>query len=91
MPTPLARRLGLESGRGVAIRGVTSGSPAARAGLQPGDVVVRFAHQRVDTVSDLHRLLVGEVIDRPVQLGVVRRGEWLDLDVKPGEYARPLK
>jgi S1-C subfamily serine protease len=90
LPTPLARRLGLEpvgSGRGVAVRALTAGSPAALAGLQRGDVVVRFAHQRVETVSDLHRMLVGEVIGRPVTLGVVRRTEWLELDVRPAEFA----
>ena len=37
------------------------------------------------------RLTVHAVIDRPVQLGVVRRGEWVELDVAPGEYVQPLK
>ena len=67
------------------MRSVESGSPADRAGVSPGDVIIRFAMHRIETVSDLHRLLVGEVIGRPVQLALLRSTEWREVDVEPAE------
>jgi serine protease Do len=45
----LQRELSLEQSRGVVIKIVERGSPAARAGLQPGDVVVSLNGQRIET------------------------------------------
>ncbi|REC96107.1 serine protease Do [Kushneria indalinina DSM 14324] len=55
------QQLGIEAG--VLVQQVAQDSPAARAGLQPGDVVVELAGQPVDSVATL-RKLVGQLDDK---------------------------
>jgi len=49
----VASQLGLDRASGVLVREVVQGGPAERAGLRPGDVVVRMGDAAVDTVEDL--------------------------------------
>jgi len=49
----VASQLGLDRASGVLVREVVQGGPAERAGLRPGDVVVRMDDAAVDTVEDL--------------------------------------
>jgi len=53
----IARRLRMENRRGAVITDVEQGSPAARAGMQPGDVIVRVGQQAVETAADAQREL----------------------------------
>ena len=85
VPAVLARSQGLAEARGVAVRGVESTGPGARAGLVRGDVIVRFAGHPVTGVADLHRWLDGDAIGRPLPLVVLRAGRRLDLEVKAEE------
>jgi len=83
----LVERHGLDGPRAVQVRGVEPGSPADTAGLQPGDVLVRLAGHPVATVSDLQRLLVGEVVGHRLELDVLRAGQWRALRVEPVELS----
>jgi S1-C subfamily serine protease len=86
----LLERHGLAAPRGVLVRAVEPGSPAHAAGVLDGDVLVRLAGQGVATLSDLQRLLVGEVIGRRLELDLLRNGHWRSLRVEPVELsARP--
>ncbi len=85
VPSAHAQRFGLGANRGVAIRRIEPGSPADNAGLTAGDIVVRLAFQSVESVSDLHRLLIGETVGERIQLSALRGGEWIDVDVRPVE------
>jgi S1-C subfamily serine protease len=86
---PLQRRTvrahGLFSGSGVLVSGVDPDSPAARAGVREGDIMVGFAGAPVRRIDDLHRLLTGERIGIPAPLVVLRHGERHELQVTPGE------
>jgi serine protease Do len=53
----IARRLRLEDRRGAVITDVEQGSPAQRAGLQPGDVIVRVGRQAVTSAAEAQREL----------------------------------
>src|SRR6185436_16866013 len=83
LPRALVERHGLVSQRAVVVRAVEPGSPADAAGLCDGDVLVRLAGRPIATLSDLHRLLVGEVIGRKVELDLLRGGAWRSLRVEP--------
>ena len=53
----IARELGLKQTRGVVVKRVEDGSPAANAGLQPGDVILEVDRQPVKDVSALRQLV----------------------------------
>lgn len=89
LPAERARELELAAPRGVVVRAVESGSPADRAGLRVGDVLVRCDGAALQTVADLHRLLDHEAIDRRVEFQVLRGREKLSVAVRPGERAVP--
>jgi len=70
---------------GVLITTVEGGSPAERAGLQPGDIIVAFDAQPVHSIDDLHRLLNGERIGRVTTITAVRKAERLELGITATE------
>jgi len=86
---PLARRLArhfeLDNARAVRVESVEAGGPARGAGVEPGDLIVRFAEQPVNGIDDLHRLLTGERIGAESGLTVLRRAQQLELRVTPSE------
>jgi S1-C subfamily serine protease len=90
LPVAVARAAGLESPRGIAVRAVESGSPAGRAGLVRGDVIVRLGRSATRTVADLHRLLDHEAIGTELALEVLRAGVPHTLRVQPSEAPRQV-
>ena len=69
-----AGMLGLGTIAGVVINQANEGSPAARAGLQPGDVIVRIDGQPIDRVSTLQRIVRGHEPGDAVNIEYVRFG-----------------
>lgn len=77
----------LAADQGVLVAGIESGSPASRAGLREGDVIVAFANEPISGIDELHRYLVAKVIGLPTVLTVIRHTEKLELTVTPEELA----
>jgi serine protease Do len=75
----LGRYFGVSSG--LLVTRVASGTPAARAGLEPGDVVVRAGGEALVDVEDL-RSAVDRFHGRTLQLRVVRQKKTVDLNLK---------
>jgi S1-C subfamily serine protease len=65
--------------------GVTSGSPAAAAGVLVGDVLLQFDGQAIESPEDLLDLLVGDRVGRQVTVRALRGGAVTDLKVTVGE------
>jgi S1-C subfamily serine protease len=88
---PLHRRMvrfhNLPVDTGVLVSSVEPGSPAKRAGLSEGDVIVGFDNQPVRGIDDLHRLLTEERVGRKVRLTIIRRAERTELVVIPQEHS----
>ncbi len=78
----------LTTDHGVLVAGIEPGSPASRAGLREGDVIVTFGGEPVSGIDELHHHLVAEVIGVPSLITVIRHTERLDLVVTPEELAR---
>ena len=74
---------------GVLITTIEPGSPAARAGLQPGDIIVAYDGQPVHGIDDLHRLLTGDRIGTATTVATVRKAERLELPITAAETAKP--
>ena len=72
-------------GGGAGIRNVAPNSPAERAGLRPGDVVVGFGDESVRSNSDLLNLLDESAIGKDFALRVIRGGGETTLKVRPRE------
>ena len=70
----LATALGLDHDDGALISTVRDASPAHRAGLKAGDVVVSFDGERVARVDELPRLVADSAPGREVEIGIVRDG-----------------
>ncbi|MCS7050450.1 MAG: trypsin-like peptidase domain-containing protein [Thermomicrobium sp.] len=69
---------------GIAVLQVVPGSPAERAGLQPGDVIVSVDGVSVATPSDLQRALSRAPVGSTILLGLVRRGRLLTVRAELG-------
>ena len=83
LPPRVAGRLGRESG--VEVVEVVEESPAARAGLRPEDLIVELNGAPVQTVDDIQKLMVGELIGAQVHARVLREGSERELDLVPVE------
>ncbi len=83
---PIAAQLGLERAKGVALGSVAPGSPAALAGLRPGDVLTGLNEVAIDDVEDLQRALTDRF--RPgdtVTARIIRGGRELSVPIRLGE------
>jgi S1-C subfamily serine protease len=86
-PRPLPPRLGqtLERSSAVEIVETVDGSPADAAGLRPEDLILEVDGSPVESVNDLQRHMVGDVIGRTVRVTVHRSGQTFDVDLVPVE------
>lgn len=75
-------RLAEVSGEGVRVESVASGSFAAQAGLQEGDVIVAVDGRQLDDIRELRELIRFKNPEEPVTLTVMRDGEHLEMDVR---------
>jgi S1-C subfamily serine protease len=71
----------LAADTGVLVAGLEPGSPAGRAGLRAGDMVVAFGGQTVSGIDELHRHLTAKVLGVPSPVTVLRHTEKLELVV----------
>ena len=81
----VAQRLGRKAG--VEVQEVVSGSPAAAAGLQGGDVIVSVGEAAVAKAGDLQRLMVEARIGSKLPLTIVRGDRTVIVDVVPAELS----
>ena len=83
---PVARRLGWERSDGVVVESVDSGSPAAAAGVQPGDVVVEIGGSPVQDVDDFQARLRGYPARAAMPLVLSRDRRKVVVTVTPAEF-----
>jgi S1-C subfamily serine protease len=86
-PRPLPPRLARELGRsgGVEIVQVVEGGPADRAGLRAEDLIVELDDTPIEGMDDLQRVVVDELIGRPVRARIVRQGREQEVEIVPAE------
>jgi len=78
-------RFGLKEARGVGLEKVVENSPAAAAGLQNGDVVLRFDGEEVKSVTKLTRMIGETSPDQKARLTILRGGEEREITVTIGK------
>ena len=86
---PIPRRhavlAGVENKMGALVAQIEADGPAARAGLLPGDVVIRLDGVDVNGVDDLIRALDRDRIDRTLEMDVLRMGRLRAVEIHPIE------
>lgn len=81
----LAETFGMSQPRGALVAQVLPGSPAERAGLRPGDVVMSFNGRDLATSGTLPPLVGRSPIDQMATLEILRQGRTEQVQVKIGE------
>ncbi|MFN5098262.1 MAG: DegQ family serine endoprotease [Limnohabitans sp.] len=81
----VAESIGLGKAQGVLVRGVEEGSPAEKAGVEAGDIIVRFDGKVIEKPADLPRAVGNTRPGNRVTLTVFRRGAQRDLSVTVAE------
>jgi len=88
----LAQSLGLAGTNGAVVGSTITGSPAAHAGLQQGDVIVAYDRTPVDDYRHVQRLVAETRVGKSVTLQIVRKKQKMDVPVTiaevPDETAR---
>ena len=83
----IAAYFGLSKKGGVLISRILKGSPAEKAGLAPGDIIVSFDSKDIRNTQDLIRRILKKDIGDKVALGVIRNNEPYSMKIEIG--ARP--
>jgi S1-C subfamily serine protease len=85
LPRRMSRFHGLASNSGVVVNSVEPTSPAERAGVRPGDVIVALDSTPISGIDDLQRLLTGERVGIRLDLTVLRGVEKIVRPIVPAE------
>ena len=82
MTDELAQSFQLKETKGALVADVVSGSPADKAGVKRGDIIVTYEGNEVNETKDLPRLVAATPIDKKIDLGILRNGASKILKVK---------
>jgi len=88
LPRRLVRYYNLPVESGILVVSYEVDSPAKKAGLLEGDIIIGFDDHPIAGIDDLHRLLTEERIGHKSSLIVIRRTDRLELSVTPEESAK---
>lgn len=82
-------RLKITADKGVFIRGVVRGSPAATAGLRAGDVILSINNKSVAKNDEVLKILENSQIGSPLQIQLERNGQTAQVAVSPAPLPAP--
>ena len=83
----IAEAYGVKENTGALVASVTPDSPAAKAGIQDGDVILKFDGKDVTTMRGLPRLVAQTPIGKDVDVELLRKGQRTTLKVAVGRLA----
>jgi serine protease Do len=80
----IAESLSVKPARGALVAGIDEKGPAKPAGIEPGDVIVRFDGKDVKEMRDLPKIVADTPVGKDVEVVVVRKGKEEKMSVKLG-------
>jgi serine protease Do len=87
----LAQRLGLENTNGALVVEVYQNSPAAEAGIKPGDVIIEAAGKSIESVADMQDVLRKARAGDVLALKIVRKGKTINIKIKLSDVPEQLR
>ena len=84
----IAESLGLKDSAGALVSSVNESSPAAKGGVQPGDVILKFDGKTIDKMRDLPRIVAETDIGTRVNVELFRQGKSQILEITLGELEK---
>ena len=81
----IAHSLGLENANGALVASIVPDSPAARSGLQQGDVILTFGGHDIEDNRDLTQRVGASPIGQNIRMQVLRNGQRRNLDIRLAE------
>ncbi|GER92736.1 peptidase [hot springs metagenome] len=81
----IAQSFGLKESKGALVGDVVSASPAEKAGIERGDVIIAFNGKDIKQMSDLPRLVAEVPVGKTVDIRVIRDGKEIDLKITVAE------
>jgi serine protease Do len=81
----LAQGFGLDEPKGALVAGVLEDGPAARAGVEVGDIILRFDAHEIKSMRDLPRAVAATKAGRNVAVEVLRSGKQLTITLNVGD------
>jgi len=88
MTPALEKSFGLKDKEGVLVADVFKGGPAEKAGLERGDVIVRFDGKDVAESKDLSRIVAATPVGKMVNVKIMRDGKEMERTVRVGEMEK---
>jgi S1-C subfamily serine protease len=85
----IASSMGLKQVQGVLVSAVTHGSPAEKAGLKPGDVILQMNGTAVNDTNTLRNQVATTAPGTDVTLTILRAGRQQQMHAKLGEFTPP--
>lgn len=77
----VAELLGVSDGKGVGVGGISANTPASKAGLQEGDVILTIGGEKVSDLNGLKRIVAAAPLGKPVTVNCLRDGKLITLPV----------
>jgi serine protease Do len=74
--------------RGIYVTRVEQGSPGDKAGIRKGDIIIRLAGSRVESMSKLRQLLYDLEVGKIIQIEIIRKGKKYKKDITPISLSR---
>jgi S1-C subfamily serine protease len=85
LPKLIARNLERESDKALLITAIERGSPAEKAGLREGDILLRYDGEEISGIDALHKILTEHRIGAPLKASLLRRNELMRAEITPEE------
>jgi len=89
---PILKRLtvhhALRNTSGVLVVSTEKGSPAERASIRDGDILIALAGQTIESIDDLHRLLAGDRVGESLPIEALRGTELIKASIRPSDGVR---
>ena len=81
----LAKNFGLKESEGALVSDVLQNSPAVKADIRRGDVIISFAGTQIKEMDQLPKLVASTEIGKKVKVGLMREGKPLEVEITIGE------